>query len=244
MVTVDAKGLHHKQLNERIRQLVSEGVDEIEVQSVNGQRYIGAGHDSAVRLRIYGVPGNDLGVLANGPTIEVFGNGQDGIGNTMNDGRIILHGDAADILGYSMRGGSIFVKGSVGYRVGIHAKAYQEKVPLIVIGGRAGDFFGEYMAGGVLMLLGLGIPDDEVVGDYVGTGMHGGAMYTRVEVAAHKLGAEVAEVPMTDADLERVTRSVEEYCRYFGGDVDEVMSRQFHKYAAVNTRPYGRLYAY
>lgn len=211
LVTIDARGLHYKQLNEQIRRLVSEGADEIEVQSVNGMRYIGAGLDSPVRLLIHGVPGNDLGVLTNGPTIEVFGNGQDGIGNTMNDGRIILHGDAADILGYSMRGGSIFVKGSVGYRVGIHAKAYQDKVPLIVVGGRAGDFFGEYMAGGVLILLGLGVADDEVVGDYVGTGMHGGVMYVGVEVEAHKLGAEVAEVPMTEADLECVKRSVEEY---------------------------------
>ena len=69
-----------------------------------------------------------------------------GIGNTMNDGRVIVHGNSTDITGYSMRGGKIFIQGEVGYRVGIHMKAYKEKQPLIVIGGKAGDFFGEYMA--------------------------------------------------------------------------------------------------
>ena len=47
-----------------------------------------------------------------------------------------------------MRGGKIFVKDYVGYRVGIHMKEYQHKVPQIVIGETAGDFLAEYMAGG------------------------------------------------------------------------------------------------
>ena len=41
-----------------------------------------------------------------------------------------------------MRGGKIFIKDYVGYRVGIHMKEYQKKIPQIVVGHTAGDFLG------------------------------------------------------------------------------------------------------
>jgi glutamate synthase domain-containing protein 3 len=108
-----------------------------------------------VDIEIFGTPGNDLGAFMNGPRIIVHGNAQDGCGNTMNEGEIIIHGHAGDIIGLSARGGKIFVREDVGYRAGIHMKEYQGKKPVLVIGGTAQDFLGEYMAGGVLILLGL-----------------------------------------------------------------------------------------
>lgn len=50
----------------------------------------------------------------------------------------------ADATGYAMRGGKIFVRGNAGYRAGIHMKAYKDKTPVLVIGGKAGSFLGEY----------------------------------------------------------------------------------------------------
>ena len=80
-----------------------------------------------------------------------------------------------------MRGGKLYIEGNVGYRVGIHMKSYKEQFPVMIIGGRAEDFFGEYMAGGILVLLGLnaGADDSSIVGNYIGTGMHGGVIYLR-----------------------------------------------------------------
>ena len=66
----------------------------------------------------------------------------------MNDGTIIVHGSIGDAAGYAMRGGEIFVRGSAGYRAGVHMKAYEDKLPVMVIGGCAGSFLGEYQAGG------------------------------------------------------------------------------------------------
>lgn len=43
-----------------------------------------------------------------------------------------------------MRGGAIYVQGNAGYRAGVHMKAYGDRLPMIVIGGRAGSFLGEY----------------------------------------------------------------------------------------------------
>lgn len=133
----------------------AESNDTITLKNVLGQRFIGSGISKEIKIKIYGVPGNDLGAYMDGPEIEVFSNVQDAIGNTMNKGSIIVHGSCGDTAGYAMRGGEIFIKENVGYRVGIHMKEYLDMKPAIVIGGTAGDFLGEYMAGGVIILLGL-----------------------------------------------------------------------------------------
>ena len=54
-----------------------------------------------------------------------------------DDGLVVVNGIAGDVVGYAMRGGKILIKGDVGYRVGIHMKAYKEKFPVLVIGGIA-----------------------------------------------------------------------------------------------------------
>ncbi len=136
--------------------LTDNGDKHIELRNVCGQKFIGDALKGDVKIDIYGIPGNDLGAFMDGPEIEIHSNGQDSIGNTMNAGKVIIHGHAGDVIGYAMRGGKIFIKGDVGYRVGIHMKSYQDNVPYIVIGGCACNFFGEYMAGGVMVLLGLG----------------------------------------------------------------------------------------
>ena len=119
----------------------------------------------------------------NGPNIEVHGNAQDCSGNTMNEGQIVIHGQAGDITGHGMRGGKIFVRDDVGYRVGIHMKEYEHKIPQIVIGETAGDFLAEYMAGGIIVILGLNLKEGEKCkARFVGTGMHGGVIYERGEI--------------------------------------------------------------
>ncbi|MBI5097170.1 MAG: hypothetical protein HZB32_05970, partial [Nitrospirae bacterium] len=168
---IDAASVHYRDLNNEINRVIKEGERHIILKNVNGQRYIGAGlQGEDVRIDIYGVPGNDMAVFMDGPTIEVFDNAQDGVGNTMNAGRIYIHGHAGDVCGYGMRGGKLYVRGDVGYRVGIHMKAYMEKVPVLIVGGTAGHFLGEYMSGGIIILLGLERrPGQPLAGDYLGT---------------------------------------------------------------------------
>jgi glutamate synthase domain-containing protein 3 len=72
-----------------------------------------------------------------GPHIVVHGNAQDGCGNTMNGGEVIVHGRAGDVTGHAMRGGRIWIRDDAGYRVAIHMKEYEDKRPIIVIGGTA-----------------------------------------------------------------------------------------------------------
>ena len=243
--TVDAQGIPYRELNAHLRALVEGGSRRIVVQRVLGQRYLGTNLQRPVRIVVEGIPGNDLGAFMDGPHIEVLGSAQDGCGNTMNSGKIIIHGSAGDIVGHSMRGGSILVRDNVGYRVGIHMKEYESVRPVIVIGGTAQHFLGEYMAGGVLIVLGRGHePDILHPSHYVGTGMHGGVIYMRGRVVSDFMGREVGQAPIEQADTWLLRQYVGEYVECFGGDLDALLEIPFTKLIPLTKRPYGRLYAY
>jgi glutamate synthase domain-containing protein 3 len=245
IVKIDASGVYYRELNARLREAMTDSVRRIELRNVHGQRYIGTDLDKPVLIEIFGTPGNDLGAFMNGPRIIVHGNAQDGCGNTMNEGEIIVHGHAGDIIGLSARGGKIFVREDVGYRAGIHMKEYRGRGPSLVIGGTAQDFLGEYMAGGLLILLGLDLKEGESHrANFIGTGMHGGVIYLRGSVKEHQLGKEVGVAELEEADLKVLKQLVGEFAGHFGYDADEIMKRQFIKLFPRWLRPYGRLYAY
>ena len=242
---IDAMNVPHQELNSRIKQAVNEGIKHIELYNVHGQRYIGTDIIAPVEIVIRGTPGNDMGAFMNGQRLVVYGNAQDGSGNTMNGGEIIVHGHAGDITGLAARGGSIFVRDDVGYRAGIHMKEYKEKKPVFVIGGTAQDFVGEYMAGGIMVLLGLNLELGEShSARYIGTGMHGGVMYVRGDLEQYQLGKEVGVADLEEGDLEQVSRLVKTYTGYFGGDASFILQGKFSKLYPKSLRPYGRLYAY
>ena len=242
---INARDLCYRELNARLREVVAGGASKIDLVNVHGQRYIGTDINKPVEIEIFGTPGNDLGAFMNGPRIVVRGSAQDGCGNTMNEGEIIVHGRAGDTVGLSARGGKIFIKGDVGYRAGIHMKEYKEKKPVIVIGGTAQDFFGEYMAGGVLVLLGLDLAKGESHRTkYVGTGMHGGVIYLRGNIADWQLGREVGVAPAAAPDFAILNKYVVEFAAEFGYDADEILAGKFLRLYPRWLRPYGRLYAY
>ena len=100
------------------------------------------------------------------------------------------------------------------------------------------------MAGGEIVVLGLGKDKGPVVGSYVGTGMHAGVMYVRGEVAEHQLGKEVRMVEPPEADSARIAEIVTDYCRVMDIDPQEVLRKPFVKIYPYTSRPYGRLYVY
>jgi len=245
VVTIDAKGILYRELNAKLRQVVSNGNQKIELLNVYGQRYIGTDLDKPVEIEIFGTPGNDLGAFMDNPRIVVHGNAQDGCGNTMNNGEIIIHGHAGDILGLSVRGGKIFVKEDVGYRAGIHMKEYQDKKPMVVIGGTAQDFLGEYMAGGIMVLLGLKFKEGERhKANFIGTGMHGGVIYMRGEVQEFQLGKEIGVAELDEDDHLVLKKLVDEFASHFDYNAEDILNHKFIKLFPLYLRPYGRLYAY
>jgi glutamate synthase domain-containing protein 3 len=254
VIEIEAAGLYYRDLNALLRRLVDgpdgESVRKIVLRDIVGQRYIATDLDRPVEIEIHGTPGNDLSAFMNGQRIVVQGNAQDGVGNTMNAGEVVIHGHAGDVLGMSMRGGRIYVRDCVGYRVGIHMKEYLDQVPVLVIGGTAQDFLGEYMAGGRVVVFGLDLgPGERHHANFIGTGMHNGAIYLRGPVEPHQLGKEVGvvrpgEPNWSAADSAFVRECAEGYVERFGGDVETILSGDFAKLYAKYLRPYGPLYSW
>jgi glutamate synthase domain-containing protein 3 len=163
----------------------------------------------------------------------------------MNSGEIVVHGRAGDIIGLSARGGKIFVRDDAGYRAGIHMKEYGDKKPVLVIGGTAQDFFGEYMAGGIVILLGLNLKEGEHhKARFIGTGMHGGTIFVRGSVDNFQLGEEVGIAELEEKDHQVLRRFVGEFASHFSYDAEGILKHKFIKLFPLWLRPYGRLYAY
>ena len=193
-------------------------------------------------ITINGIPGNALGAYLNGAAIEVKGNAQDAVGDTMNDGEIVIHGNIGDAAGYAMRGGKIFVKGNAGYRAGIHMKAYQEKQPCLVIGGKAGSFLGEYQAGGTIIVLGLAEDSKPIVSNFPGTGMHGGKMFLRSSCSDIKFPGQVSAKKATAADLEEIKDYIYAFCKHFDYNADEILNSEFTLITPDSKNPYKQMY--
>ena len=240
MKKINAKGLLFKDLNELIKDTDERAVT---VDNCIGQRYIGAGN-SAKKITINGTPGNALGAYLDGASITVHGNAQDATGDTMNDGTIVVYGNTGDATGYAMRGGKIFIHGNAGYRAGIHMKAYREKQPLIVIGGRTGSFLSEYQAGGTIIVLGLGCGGKAPVGYFTGTGMHGGRMFLRCNKLPEDLPPQVQAAEATSDDLAEITPAIDKFCKLFKEDERAIKDSTFYVLTPNTANPYKRLYTY
>ena len=119
-------------------------------------------------------------------------------------------------------------------------KEYQRKIPQIVIGQTAGDFLAEYMAGGIMVILGLNLKEGEKCNaKFVGTGMHGGVIYERGEILEPVNGTKTLAVGKRD--LKTIEALVYEYCGNFGTDPKkswQANSRKYCQSQSDHTRSY------
>lgn len=235
-MVLDATNLDSTSLNRVLRR-----EQDVQIHHCLGQRFLGAGMDQR-QITIHGTPGNALGAYLNGARITVHGNAQDAVGDTMNEGRIVIHGSVGDAAGYAMRGGSIFVRDNAGYRTGIHMKAYRQKHPVLVIGGRAGSFLGEYQAGGTIVVLGLHRDGKPIVSNFPGAGMHGGKMIIRSDCAGIRFPKQVSTHPATPEELDQLRPILEEYCDCFGLNAEELLRGPYTVVTPDSNNPYRQMY--
>jgi glutamate synthase domain-containing protein 3 len=243
-VTIDAKNLHYTPLNQQIRREVAEGVKEIVINNVLGQRFIGDGlRGDGVTITVNGVPGGDLAMFMSGPTIIVHGNADHAPGNTMDKGMVVIHGSAGDAVAHSMRGGRIYVRDDIGYRGGIHMKRYLEKRPILVVGGSARAFLGESMAGGIIIVLGLkgARPISE---QGVGSGIHGGEIFIRGPVDDLCLGNGARQAPVTDEQKSMIRPIIEDFAETFDIDAAPLLASEYTRIAATSARPFANKYTW
>ena len=242
-VRIDAKGMHYTPLNRAIKAAVASGARKIELDNIMGQRFIADGLRGDVEIIINGVPGGDLGMFMSGPTCIVHGNCEHAPGNTMDAGTIVIHGNAGDAVAHSMRGGMIFVRDDIGYRGGIHMKQYKEKRPILVIGGSARAFLGEYMAGGLILVLGRKGAHPELDRG-IGSGIHGGKIIIRGDVSDKHLGVGAKKDDLKGEGREEITPLIEKFCVFFDLDPASFIDDRYYVISPASARPFASKYTW
>ncbi len=140
-----------------------------------------------------------------------------------------------------MRGGTIFVRDNIGYRGGIHMKQYEEKRPILVVGGAARTFLGEYMAGGLLIVLDL---NETMDARGIGSGIHGGEIIIRGDVDDASLASGAKKVPLTDEDRARIAPVIREFAGEFGLDPEPLINADYTRIVPASARPFAGKYTW
>jgi glutamate synthase domain-containing protein 3 len=107
-----------------------------------------------------------------------------------------------------------------------------------------GAFLGEYMAGGKIILLGINVElsqnvNKSIMGDYCGTGIHGGMMYIRGDFKTENLTREIFSEECDENDYVEIEKYVKNYCNNFNNDYKAILDSKFTKLRAASKRPYG-----
>lgn len=197
--------LESRVLEELIQQAVAEGHRYLEVEAY-GQHGIGGRLSRAgaepVHITIKGSPGQRVGSMGFPNTyIEIMGPVSDDVGWLNAGAEIIVHGHATNGAANAMAQGKIYVAGNVGARAMTMTKHNPRfDPPQLWILGSAGDYFAEFMAGGIAVVCGYEAQDRvNVLGYRPCVGMVGGQIFFR---GPHKgfSQADAKLVPIGDED--------------------------------------------
>jgi len=217
----DGHRISSRILEERMQQAVEKGYRAFEVEAF-GQHGIGgrlwkAGNDR-LHVRISGAPGQRVGSMGFPNTlIEVLGPSSDDVGWLNAGADIVVHGHATNGAANAMAQGRIYVGGNIGARGMTMTKRNPRFAPpeLWVLGS-AGDYFAEFMAGGIAVICGYGPQDPEnVLGFRPCVGMVGGRIYFR---GPHKgySKPDAKLIPIEDGDWQWLAENIKTYLTAIG----------------------------
>ncbi len=184
----DGKRIPSRVLEEMIHHHIKNGRRNIEIQGF-GQHGIGgrlwdAGSENT-HIRITGQSGQRTGSLGSANTlIEIMGPASDDVGWLNAGAEIIVHGNASNGVMNGAAQGKVYIAGSIGARGMTMTKRNPRfDPPELWVLGSAGDYFGEFMAGGIAVICGHNIdPRDEILGYRPLIGMVGGKIFVHGSV--------------------------------------------------------------
>ncbi len=208
-------------LEEKMQQAVENGYRSFEVEAF-GQHGIGgrlwkAGNDR-LHVRISGAPGQRVGSMGFPNTlIEVFGPTSDDVGWLNGGAEIIVHGHATNGVANAMAQGKVYIAGNIGAR-GMTMTKHNPRFapPELWVLGSAGDYFAEFMAGGIAVICGYEPQDPKnVVGFRPCVGMVGGKIYFR---GPHKgySQRDAKLIPIEDRDWQWLTENLKTFLTAIG----------------------------
>ncbi|MFP4070893.1 MAG: FAD-dependent oxidoreductase [Desulfovibrionales bacterium] len=208
-------------LEERIQDAVKHGARTLEIEAF-GQHGLGGrlwvSREEPVFLRILGAPGQRVGSLGvHGTTIEIEGPASDDTGWLNAGAEIIVHGNAGNGICNAMAQGKVLVDGKIGAR-GMTMTKYNPRFsqPELWVLDSVGDYFAEFMAGGIAVICGVNPQDpDNVLGYRPCVGMVGGTIFFRGPHAGFSQ-ADAKMVPIDDTQWEWLTHNLNEYLQKIG----------------------------
>ena len=210
---MEGNRLNSRVLEEYIQRAVVDGHRRIVVHAY-GQHGIGgrlwSAGDEKLHIKVTGHPGQRLGSFGYANTfIEVVGPCSDDVGWLNAGAQILIRGHATNGVANAMAQGKIFVEGNIGARGMTMTKHNPRFDPpeLWVLGG-VGDYFGEFMAGGVAVICGHQAQQpDNILGYRPLVGMVGGKVFFRGPHAGYSQ-ADAKLVPISDQDWNWLTKNL------------------------------------
>ena len=213
--------LESRILEERLQKAVEGGCRNLEIEAF-GQHGIGgrlwkAGNDR-LHVKITGSPGQRVGSMGFPNTlIEVFGPASDDVGWLNAGAEIVIHGHATNGAANAMAQGKVYVAGSIGARGMTMTKRNPRfDPPELWVLGTAGDYFAEFMAGGVAVVCGYQPQDlENILGHRPCVGMVGGRIFFR---GPHKgySKRDAKQVPISNDDWGWLTANLKMYLTAIG----------------------------
>lgn len=209
----DGHRLESRVLEERIQKAVADGYRNFEIEAY-GQHGIGgrlwrAGEEQLF-IKINGSPGQRAGSMGFPNTrIEIMGPASDDVGWLNAGAEIIVHGHATNGVANAMAQGKLWVGGNIGAR-GMTMTKHNPRFapPELWVLGSVGDYFAEFMAGGIAVVCGYEPQNpDNVLGYRPCVGMVSGKIYFR---GSHKgfSRPDAKLVPISDDDWEWLTKNL------------------------------------
>lgn len=200
-------------LEEKVQDAVVHGHRYIEIKAF-GQHGIGgrlwkAGNDT-VYIRVNGHPGQRLGSMGFPNTlIEVMGPGSDDVGWLNGGAKIVVNGHAGNGVANAMAQGKIYIAGNIGARGMTMTKANPRlDPPELWVLGSVGDYFGEFMAGGISVVCGIDPQTpDNVLGYRPFVGMVGGKVFFRGPHGGYSQ-VDTKAVPIDDTEWKWLTTNL------------------------------------
>lgn len=227
---VDGERLESRVLEEKIQAAVAAGHRAIAVAAY-GQHGIGgrlwAAGDDPVFVKVTGHSGQRLGAMGFGNTvIENYGPASDDVGWLNGGATIVVHGNAANGVANAMSRGVVYVGGNIGSR-GMTMTKYNPRFdpPQLWVLGSVGDYFAEFMAGGIAVVCGVESRNPEnILGHRPFVGMVGGTVFFNGPHGGYsKTDAKI--LPVSDEDWQWLSENLEKFLGKTGRmDVMEQLS--------------------
>ncbi|WP_410503795.1 AAA family ATPase [Leptolyngbya sp. 7M] len=116
---VDCSELTTREINQQLRTLAAEGLEQVTLTNPAGRHNLAVGMDTRMRIQIAGPVGYYCGGLSEQIHLEIDGNCGWSVGENLMAGQILIRGSASANAAATARGGTICILGNAGPRAGI-----------------------------------------------------------------------------------------------------------------------------